>query len=348
MSGRQQAPLLLQEQGWKVEAVIDGRQDKNLKARKNKGLWIINQIMDILQSVFFGKYQFEVALVLRSSLFLSSILLNSEAWMNYSEKEIRSLEQTDEILLTRILDCYSKTSNAMKYLELGVSPLRFEIMRRTVLFLQYILQQEKKSMIFQVFQATCDTPTKNDFVNMCLKYLKNLQIKLSFHEIEIMSKFSFKKLVKEKTKMAAFKYLEEIKCKQSKILNIKYTNLEIQEYLLDGNQNTKMSKLIFKARSKTLDIKTQKCWKYEDKICIGCQDRVETGEEVLTCVGLGGQNVTKPVEYDWFYSEDVNRIRDVAKVLNEKLKIRNKKIENYYWFRCVNLPSPGTACSVYF
>ena len=109
-----------------------------------------------------------------------------------------------------------------------------------------------------------------------------------------------------------------------------------------------MSKLIFKARSKTLDIKTQKCWKYEDKICIGCQDRVETGEEVLTCVGLGGQNMTKPVKYDWFYSEDVNRIRDVAKVLNEKLKIRNKKIENYYWFRCVNLPSPGTACSVYF
>ena len=152
MSGRQQAPLLLQEQGWKVEAVIDGRQDKNLKARKNKGLGIINQIMDILQSVFFGKYQFEVALVLRSSLFLSSILLNSKAWMNYSEKEIRSLEQTDEILLTRILDCDSKTSNAMKYLELGVSPLRFEIMRRTVLFLQYILQQE----IFRIYQATCE------------------------------------------------------------------------------------------------------------------------------------------------------------------------------------------------
>ena len=53
--------------------------------------------------------------------------------------------------------------------------------------------------------------------------------------------------------------------------------------------NTKISKLIDKAKSKTLDIKTQKCWKYEEKICIGCKDRVETGEEVLTFVGLGGQ-----------------------------------------------------------
>ena len=123
---------------------MDGRPDKNFQARKNKGLGIINQIMYILKSVFFGNYQFEVALVIRSSLFLSSILLNSEAWVNYSEKNIRSLEQTDEILLSRILDCDSNTSNTVKYLELGVSPLRFEIMTRKFLFMQYILKQEKK------------------------------------------------------------------------------------------------------------------------------------------------------------------------------------------------------------
>ena len=36
---------------------VDGKQTKNVKARKKKGLGTINQIMDILQSVFFGKYQ---------------------------------------------------------------------------------------------------------------------------------------------------------------------------------------------------------------------------------------------------------------------------------------------------
>ena len=54
----------------------DGRQDKNVQNRKNKSIGIINQIMEILNTVFFGKYYFEVALVLRSSLLLSSILLN--------------------------------------------------------------------------------------------------------------------------------------------------------------------------------------------------------------------------------------------------------------------------------
>jgi hypothetical protein len=51
--------------------------------------------MQIMQSMFFGKYYFEVALVLRSSLLLSSLLLHSEAWVNISEKDIRGLEQTD-------------------------------------------------------------------------------------------------------------------------------------------------------------------------------------------------------------------------------------------------------------
>ena len=88
--------------------------------------------MQILETVFFGKYLFEAALVLRSSLFLSSILLNSEAWVNVSDKEIRALERTDEILLSKILECNSNTSNTFKYLELGIFPIRFEVMKRKI------------------------------------------------------------------------------------------------------------------------------------------------------------------------------------------------------------------------
>ena len=97
----------------------DGSHNKNVQARRNKGLGIINNIMHILQSMFFGKFYFEVALVLRSSLLLSSLLLNSEAWVNLSDQNIRGLEQTDEILLSRILDSAANTSNIFKYLELG-------------------------------------------------------------------------------------------------------------------------------------------------------------------------------------------------------------------------------------
>ena len=124
-----------------------GSHGPNVLQRKNKGLGTTNTIMQILQSTSYGKYYFEIALVLRESLFLSSLLLNSEAWVNLSEQDIRKLEQADEILLSKILECEANTNNVFIYLELGVKPLRFEVIKRKTLFLQYILQQEKESMI---------------------------------------------------------------------------------------------------------------------------------------------------------------------------------------------------------
>ena len=161
-----------QEQTYLGDVIsADGKHTKNVIARKNKGLGVITQITQILDTVLFGKYFFEVAMVLRSSLLLSSLLLNSEAWVNLSEKDIRGLERTDEILLSKILDSEANTSNTLKYLELGIYPIRFEIMKRKIIFLQYILQQEKDSMLFKVFKATCENPVKNDFVKTCSNYL---------------------------------------------------------------------------------------------------------------------------------------------------------------------------------
>ena len=82
----------------------DGKHDKNVLLRKNKSIGTINQIIDILNSTYFGKYHFEIAMVLRSSLLLSSILLNSEVWVNLSHHNIRSLESGDEILLCQNLN----------------------------------------------------------------------------------------------------------------------------------------------------------------------------------------------------------------------------------------------------
>ena len=175
------------------------------------------EVIRELESTYFGKYYFEVAVVLRNSLLLSSLLLNYEAWVNYTEKDVRILKKCDEILLKKIIDCDTYSSNALRYLELGIVPVRFEIIKRKLAFLQYILKQNKESMIFQVFKATEETSVKNDFVFTCKKYLETLKISLSFDEIENMSKFSFNKLLKEKVKVAAFSYLNIEKSKQERV-----------------------------------------------------------------------------------------------------------------------------------
>jgi hypothetical protein len=117
-------------------------------------------------------------------------------------------------------------------------------MRRKLSFMQYILLQDRKSMVHHSLKATCENPVKNDFVQICEKYLKALDINLSFKEIAEMSK----KLLKEKSKVAAFKYLTGEKLKQKKIFNIQYQKFDIQEYLLNGDRNINESKFIFKNR----------------------------------------------------------------------------------------------------
>ena len=90
-------------------------------------------------------------------------------------------------------------------------------MKRKVIFLQYILKQEKMSMIYQVFKATLENPTKKDFIQICMQYLDALDIKMSFEEIEKISERKLKNLVKIKTEEAALIHLEKEKQKQTKI-----------------------------------------------------------------------------------------------------------------------------------
>ena len=177
-------------------------------------------------------------------------------------------------------------------------------------------------MISQVLKATCENSVKNDFVYTCKKYLEALKINLSFDEIEKMSNYTFKKLLKEKTRSAVFEYLKEQKNKQDKIKEIVHTKLEMEEYLADGDRNTSVAKIIYKARGKTVDVKLQKTWKYSDKLCSGCKQNEESGEEVLSCDSFG-ENPEK-ITYSWFYRSAVTEQVSVGKIMLKKMKAKEK------------------------
>ena len=79
--------------------------------------------MSMLEDICFGKFYFQVAMVFRNSLLISSLLTNAEAWYNITSGEIEELERVDESLLRRVLECPAATPKKMLYLELGVSPI---------------------------------------------------------------------------------------------------------------------------------------------------------------------------------------------------------------------------------
>ena len=70
----------------------DGRNIKNIQARVKKGKGIVKKICNILEDVPFGKLFFEVAKILRNTLLVSTVLCNSEAWVNLSKSDLDQLE----------------------------------------------------------------------------------------------------------------------------------------------------------------------------------------------------------------------------------------------------------------
>jgi hypothetical protein len=134
--------------------------------------------------------------------------------------------------------------------------------------------------------------------------------------------------LKEKIESAAFQYL--IKLKNSPSLdgriskdgNIQYEKLEMQQYLYE-NKNTNISKFITKARAKTLDIKTHKSWKYEDRACRGFKIREESGE----IFGKYEENEEIP-SYSVFFKNKTSDMIYCTKVLMKRMKTRKRLLEN--------------------
>ena len=141
----------------------DGKKFKNIKTRQNRGRGAINEIMSILQEIYFGKFYFEAAVILRNSLLISRLLFNSEAWYNVTDVEMKMLENIDELLMRKILKAPAKTPKVMLYLELGCVPIREIVRSRRLNFLHYILNQEKTSLIYKFLKAQLKNPTKKDW-----------------------------------------------------------------------------------------------------------------------------------------------------------------------------------------
>ena len=98
----------------------DGKNIKNIKARAAKGKGIVNRIITILDAIPLGRRYFEIGIILRDVLLVSSMLFNSESWYNVTEKELELLEIVDLLFLRKLIGAPKSTPKEMLYLERGL------------------------------------------------------------------------------------------------------------------------------------------------------------------------------------------------------------------------------------
>ena len=154
----------LQVHGTKMEKVTedtylgdiiseDGRNTKNIRNRISKGVGIISQIMNMLETVTLGEHFFTTAVLLRESKFLNGILTNSEIWYGLTNDEIGELESLDRTLLRQIMKTPISTPIESLYLELGIMDIKTTIKARRLNYLYYLCKGKENKMLFQFFST---------------------------------------------------------------------------------------------------------------------------------------------------------------------------------------------------
>ena len=101
-----------------------------------------------------------------------------------------------------------------------------------------------------------------------------------------MSKYSFKKLVMKKAREFEFLRYLQIKDSKSKMKNLSYTCLEMQDYLLLKNMNTSQAKAMFKFRVKMAPFGENFRGGRDKVLCPLCHLHPDGQEESFACVKM--------------------------------------------------------------
>ena len=262
----------------------DGSNTENVKERTDKGYGIVNDILSILSEIPLGPYRTSVGIKLREAMLLNGILFNSEIWYNVKEEEEQKLSDVDEYLLRSILGAPAKTPKEALFLESGCVPVKFILKMRRLMYLHHILRRPKEELIRKFYDAQKAKLSKGDWVKTALENIKELNLNLDEEKISQMSKYKFKKIVKEKLLTVAFNYLIEKKQTHSKMLNTDYEKLKIQSYLKsDSGLTTDEKKLLMKFRTRMASVKDNFKNQYEDQLCQLCKSVNEDQIHLFSC-----------------------------------------------------------------
>ena len=140
----------------------DGTNTRNINSRVGKGIGKMNEILNMLEKISLGQSYFKIALLLRESMFLSSVLTNADVWTGLRKNEVKQLEDLDSSLLRQFLGTPCTVPTEAVYLELGVLNIGTILKSKRINFLHTLLKQKENSMLYNFFLTQWKYPGPKD------------------------------------------------------------------------------------------------------------------------------------------------------------------------------------------
>ena len=275
----------------------------------------------MLNSVSFGHKYFEIAVTLKEARFINGILTNCDVWYSLKKTEVDELEEVDKMLLRRILACPDSTCIESLYLELGLIPIHIMLKARRVIYLHYLATRDQSEMLYKVFISQWKYPVKDDWTEEAKTNLEELGIDLTLEQLKLKSINSFKRMVKTKTKEYTLNYLLDLKEKHSKMDDLSYSNLKLQNYLKDSDKSVAEIQNLYRYRTRVAKYKENMKNSYTNtsKACPLCLLQPDTQQHSVQCTEVKSKVLVEGTYKDIF-KEDIPC--DISKTLLRITKLR--------------------------
>ena len=206
--------------------------EETIKSRAAKAIGIRSQIMSILKGISLGHFYFQIAFILRESLFINGILTNVETFSPLKQKDMKVFMKCDTELMKTLLNTNSFTYELL-YRDTGKLPIQFIVAKKRFMYLWEILSRSKSEIIYKIYQIQEVKQTRGDWFLMMKEEREKYDINMTDDEIKSLSKQQFRNLVQKKIHQYAFKYLISLGKNHSKsqktIASLKSDRLETQQ-----------------------------------------------------------------------------------------------------------------------
>ena len=153
-------------------------------------------------------------LLLYRSVFLLRLIFNCETWSILTKSEVESLQKAQLRYLRNMMEVANSTPVAETFLEIGISPIQFEIDMRKLNFLWKILQKENDEPIKQIYVELKRNCFAKNWANEMVGLRSRYGLPIRDEEVECTDKTEWFKKVKRAIYRFALNKLNTV-CKAS-------------------------------------------------------------------------------------------------------------------------------------
>ena len=162
-------------------------------------------------------------------------------------------------------------------------------------------------------------PVKNDWTTQVRSDLEDLNFNVDLTDLKSKSKTTFKKIVKLKIKEFSLDYLNNLKEKHSKMENLTYSKLKLQNYLKQKEIPVQSAKNLFRWRTRVANFKNNYKSSYLSLACPLCFVHTDTQQHSLQCTSISN-TITVRGDYEDIFMEEIPP--DIADTLLKITTIR--------------------------